>query len=74
MSRQIFRDRLVSRIGRVRAERRTRRALELELAGFVSAAERDELELLAQASNSPEGRRLTAALERQAAARLFRAG
>ena len=74
MSRSISRGRLLTRIGRVRAERRARRAPELELAGFVSGAERTELELLAQASSSPQRRQLTAVLERQAEARLFRAG
>ena len=74
MSRQNALVRLLSAGGRSRADRTARRALELELAGYVTAAERTDLELLAEASRSPQTGDVVALLRRQAQARLFRAG
>ena len=73
MSRQNARIRLLPVGGRSRRERDARRSLELELAGYASPAERTDLELLAEASRSPQGRELVAVLSRQAEVRLFRA-
>ena len=64
--------RLASRVGRTRTERSARRSLELELAGYATAAERNDLELVAEATRTPQGRELIAVLNRQAEVRLFR--
>ena len=58
---------------RHRAERAARRALQRELSGCVSDADRNELELLAAASR-PAGDSVSSILSRQAGVRLYRAG
>ena len=73
MSRQNALIRLLPVGGRARQRRDACRSLELELAGYATPAERTDLELLAEAGRSPQGRELVAVLSRQAEVRLFRA-
>ena len=56
-----------------RAERRSRLALERELAGFAATRERNDLEVLA-AEQSGAASEISAILSRQAGQRLFCAG
>ena len=72
MSRHTTLTRFASRLGRARTERSARRALELELAGYSTVADRNDLELLAEAARTPQSRELVAVLRRQAEVRLFR--
>ena len=58
---------------RARAERRARRALERELAGYATAADRDSLGALVEASGRTDDD-VTAILHGQAQAQLFRVG
>jgi hypothetical protein len=60
-------------LGRARAERRARRALEQELAGFATQAERDCLETLMAETGSADDEVVTI-LRGQAQAQLFRVG
>ena len=59
--------------GRVRAERRARRTLEQELAGYATQADRDALEALIAETGTADDEVATI-LRSQAQAQLFRVG
>jgi hypothetical protein len=60
-------------LNRARAERRARRALERELAGYATPADRDGLALLADESGAADDQ-VASILRGQAQAQLFRVG
>jgi hypothetical protein len=60
-------------LNRARAERRARRALEQELAGYATQADRDALETLIAETGSADDE-VTTILRGQAQAQLFRVG
>ncbi|SDN97281.1 hypothetical protein [Geodermatophilus sp. DSM 45219] len=55
-----------------RARRRTRLTLERELAGYSSAAELNDLELIVEAGQAADGGEVATLLRQQAHRRLFR--
>jgi hypothetical protein len=63
----------LSLLGRARAERRARRTLAHELADYATPAERDELEMLIEATGTADDEAVRI-LHAQAQARLFRVG
>lgn len=74
MSRTLLVAAVSARLRSRRAERRSRLALERELAGFAAARERNDLEVLAAEQPAAGSGEISAILSRQAGQRLFCVG